>query len=138
MDQAARPPEGLTPGRREAGFIVSWLIRLVVVLVAAAVVLFEVAGVMIARVTAAETATKAAQEAGFAYTKNPDLQQARAAAGAVAVAEGTTLDSVVVDPAARTVTVTLHKPATTLLVHRIKQLSEYATATATETTPLPG
>lgn len=138
MDQAAHPPEGLTPGRREAGFVVSWLIRLVVVLVLAAVVLFEVAGVMIARVTAAETATKAAQEAGFAYTRSPDQQQAQAAARAVVEAEGATLDSVVVDPAARIVTVTLHKQARTLLVHRIRQLSEYATATATETTPLPG
>jgi hypothetical protein len=138
VDQAARPPQGLTPRRRDAGFVVSWLIRLVVVLVIAAVPLFEVAGVMIARLTASETATKAAQEAGFAYTRSPDQQQAEAAARAVTDAEGATLDSVVVDPAARTVTVVVHKQARTLLVHRIKPLSEYATATATETTPLPG
>jgi Tfp pilus assembly protein PilX len=137
VDQAPRSSQGPLD-RREAGFVVSWLIRLVVVLAIAAVALFEVAGVMIARVSAAETARVAAQEAGFAYKKAGNLQLAQTAARAEADKGKAMLDSVVVNPQAATVTVTLHKQATTLLIHRIKPLSGYATATATETTPLPG
>lgn len=139
MDQEPRPTPSAVAGvpHGEAGLVISWLVRLVVVLVAAGLLLVEVAGVLIARLSAADTAAKAAQEAGFAYRSSADLQRATQAAQEKVESEGAVFDGLTLDPAARTATVSVHKEAKTLVVQHIPPLREYATAAATETTPLP-
>lgn len=124
-------------GRSDAAFIVSWLIRLVVVLALAAAALFEVATVMFARVSASDTASKAAEEAGFVYRSTADLRRAEVAAREEAAAGGAVLDRLTINAQARTATVTLHKRAKTLVMGRFEAFEKYTTATATETAPLP-
>ena len=151
MDQGTLPPTGpvdggsvaarpATPRRRfrdDAGLVISWLIRLVVALVIGALILFEIGGVLISRITAADTAAKSAEEAGFAYRDTGDYQRARAAAQQKAQSQGATLDELTIDPDARTVTVKLHKTAKTFVIQHIDVLAKYTIASATETTPLP-
>jgi hypothetical protein len=133
---AARP---LRPGwlRRDDGLVFSWLIRLVVVLVVVALLLFEAGSVLLSRVTASDTAAKAAQEAGFDYRAGGDVNRARQVAQQIATGAGFEMVTFAIDPVARTTTVTVRKEAKTLFIQYIGPLRRYRTASATEITQLP-
>jgi hypothetical protein len=124
-------------GGDDTGLVISWLVRLVVAFALGGLVLFEIGGVLISRITAADTAAKAAEEAGFAYRDTGDYQRARAAAQEKVESEGATLDELTIDPQSRTATVKVHKTAKTFVIQHIDVLVKYTIASATETTPLP-
>jgi hypothetical protein len=124
-------------GSGDAGFLVSWLIRLVVVLALVAVGLFELAAVLFAKVAASDTAVQAVEEAGFTYRNVRDLHRAEAAAVAKAAAGGAVFDGLTIDPQAQTATVTVHKQARTLVIGHLDAFEKITTARSTETVPLP-
>jgi hypothetical protein len=134
---AARARHAAYRPRRDAGFLVTWPVRIVVVLALAALALFEVASLLFARFSASDMAVKATEEARFVYRNMGDLQRAQAAASEKAADGGAVLDTLTIDDQAQTATVTLHKRANTLVIERFDVFRKYVTATSTETAPLP-
>lgn len=131
-------PDGLAAPRFSAGqIVIGWLLKVSLALVIVGLLLFEVVGVLVARGTAADTASKAASEAGFRYRDTANVEQAKAVAKQYAEREGATFISLSVDPQDREITVTVQKKARTLFIHRIGALRKYTIATETQTTPLP-
>lgn len=123
---------------RERGQIVlSWLIKVVLGLGLAGMLLFEVVGVLLARGTAADTASKAAQEAGFTYRDTGSVERAEETAEEYAEKEGAEFISLSVDSEDRLTTVTVRKRAKTLFIHRIKVLRKYTVSTEAQSAPLP-
>lgn len=117
--------------------MVSWLLKLVIGFAIAGVILFEVVGVVLARGTAADTASKAAQEAGFTYRDTGDVELAKVTAKAYCENEGAEFIDLTVDAEDRTTTVTVRKKARTLFIHNIGPLKKYTSSTETQSAPLP-
>ena len=113
----------------ERGFILSSLVRLLVVLALLGLAGIETASVVFARVQTQDTAEQAAFEAARDYRDSSDVQSARQAA------EFHIADT---DPSAElrqfqvrtdgSVRVVVFKRATTLLIHRIGFLKEFTEA----------
>jgi Flp pilus assembly protein TadG len=114
-----------------------WLIKIVVVFGILGLIVFEGGSVVLNRLTARDTASKAAQEAGFAYRDSSDQQRAEQAARQTAEAEGTTLVKLEVDIQNRTTTATVRKKAKSIVIHNIGALRKYLTVTVSEKAPFP-
>lgn len=125
-------------GRSDRGIVVSWLLKVSLVLVVIGLLLFEVVGVVVANGTASETARSAAQEAGFRYRDTSNVERARDTAREFVEREGAEFVSLAVDPRDRKISVTVRKEARTLFIQNIDALEKYTTATATQSAPLPG
>lgn len=121
----------------DAGQVVNWLVKVVVGLFLAGLVVFEVGAAVIVKATAADTASKAATEAGFTYRDSASRERAEQEAKAIAEREGSELVSFEVNLQNRTTTVTVRKTAKTLFIHKIDQLKKYTTVTATQSAPFP-
>lgn len=121
----------------DSGQVTSWLVKVVIGFAVAGLLAFEGGAVMINRLTARDTASKAAQEAGFAWRDSGDYQRAETAARAQAESERTTLEKLEINVAARTSSATVRKRAKTLLIHNIGFLKKYTVTTATESAPFP-
>lgn len=121
----------------DAGQVVGWLVKLVVVLVVLGLVLFEVVATVLVRATAADTASKAAQEAGFVYRDTSDRSRAEETARAMVEGEGAEFVSLSVDTEQRTISVTVQKRAKTLFIHKIDALKKYTNVSETQAAPLP-
>ncbi|MGH2703539.1 MAG: hypothetical protein ACRDJ4_00140 [Actinomycetota bacterium] len=117
--------------------MLGWLIKIVVVLGILGLIVFEGGSVVLNRLTARDTASKAAQEAGFSYRDSTDQQRAEDAARQTAEAEGTTLVKLEIDLQNRNTTATVRKKAKSLLIHNIGPLRKYLTVTVSETAPFP-
>jgi hypothetical protein len=125
-------------GRSDRGIVVSWLLKVSLVLVVIGVLLFEVVGVVVANGTASETARNAAQEAGFRYRDTSNAELARDTAREFVEKEGAEFVSLEIDPRDRRISVTVRKEAQTLFIQNIAALKKYTTATTTQSAPLPG
>lgn len=123
--------------RSTGQIVIGWLIRVALGLIALGLVAFEAGGVLIARMTVASTASKAAQEAGFRYRDTSNHDAAEEVAREFAATEGAELIDFSVDAQGQNVIVTLRKKATTLFIHNIGALKKYTTTTATESSPIP-
>lgn len=122
--------------RDQRGIVIDWLIKLIVILVVAGVVLFEVVAVVLVKATAADTASKAAQEAGFTYRDTRDEKRARQTAKDFVENEGTTLTGFAVDNEAEVIRVQGRKEAKTLFIHRFEFFQRFVVAEVTETAPI--
>lgn len=122
--------------RDQRGIVIDWLIKLIVILVVVGVVLFEVVAVVLVRATAADTASKAAQEAGFTYRDTRDEKRARQTAEEFVEGEGVTLTGFDVDTEEDVIRVEARKEAKTLFIHRFEFFQKYVIAEVTQTAPV--
>lgn len=127
-----------TDAQDSGQIVIGWLAKVIVGLLVVGLVLFEVVGVLVARGTAADTASKAAQEAGFTYRDSRDVRRAEQTARSFVEKEGGEFISFSVDTRDRTATVTVRRVAKTFFIHRIGALKKYTIATSTQSSPLPG
>lgn len=121
----------------DSGIVVGWLVKVSLILIIIGLTLFEIFAVVLVRATAADTASKAAQEAGFAYRNSQSLDRAEEVASRFAEGEGTEFVSVTVNDNERTITVTVRKEAKTLFIQNIGPLKKYTIVEASQTAPLP-
>ena len=100
--------------------IVGWFAKIAVVLAIVGVLGFEATSIGVAHVQTADLAKSAARAGSREWQRSKDIQRAYDAAEAVALAEAGTVDpkSFKVDPDA-TVTLTVEKEASTLLLYRV-------------------
>lgn len=124
--------------RSEDGVILNWILRLFIILAIIAMVVYEAGVVIWTNFSAAEVASKAANDANFIYRDTRNYEEAEAAARGVVEQSGFEFEEMVIDLDARKVSVTVKKNAPTLFIHRIDPLKKYTVTTATETKPFPG
>ena len=119
--------------------VVGWLTRLVVVLGVLGVLGLDVFGWASARVAAQDQAEAAGRAATAAYAERRSLQAAYDAGLAEVVASGDTIETTTFRASQDgAVTLTLHREASTLVLHRIGPLRHLTQLTATVTTrPTP-
>lgn len=134
--------QGPCPPAADRGDIVlGWLVKLVAVLGATAVVAFDALSLAGASLSLEDQAVAAARDASDAYLRQPTAQAAYDAALTSALASDPAneleQDAVRIN-ADLSVTVTLHRTAPTLLLERIGPARDWAERSATATaTPLP-
>ncbi len=121
----------------ESGIVLDWLIKLVVILVVVGVALFELGAIVLVRATAADTASKAGQEAGFTYRGTGSVERAKESAEEIAEKEGATLVSFSVDTQRNITVTTVRKRSKSIFIHRIGFLEKYTEATSTQEVPMP-
>lgn len=121
----------------EAGIVLDWLLKVVVILVVVGVALFELGAIVLVRATAADTAAKAGQEAGFSYRATGDVERAKEAAEEIAEKEGAVLVSFSVDTERNVTRTTVSKKSKSIFIHRIGALEKYTEATSTQEVPIP-
>lgn len=124
----------------DAGIIVNWILRLLLILLIIGLVVYEGGAVIYGNFSADSVASDAAGEANFVYRDTRSVAEAiEAAQEIVAQQRGVVLcpDCVVVDTSARRTTVTVTKKASTLFIHNIPPLRKYTEITATESKPFP-
>ena len=112
--------------------MVGWLTKLVVTLAIAGFLSYDGIALVQANFTAADHASTAASAAADIYKETKSVQLAYNQAAALALKNGETvgaLDFLVV-PGTGTVTLTLHKTATTLWMHRVGFLKKYTQVNA--------
>lgn len=113
--------------------VLGWLTKLVVILGVLGVIGFDAISLVQARFQAADHATTAAVAAADDYRQNRDLQRAYNAAFATVSGSDTIETKTFAVAADGTVTLRLHREATTLMVGRIGPLKHFADAVATGT-----
>lgn len=121
----------------EAGIVLDWLVKVVVILVVVGVALFELGAIVLVRATAADTAAKAGQEAGFNYRGTGDVERAKEAAKEITDKEGAVLVSFSVDVERNVTITTVSKRSKSIFIHRIGALEKYTVATSTQEVPIP-
>lgn len=139
----AEPPIVITPStvscpRNEGSIVLGWLTKLVITISLLGVLAFDGVALVQARFAAADHAAAAARVAATTLVSSKNEAIAKGQADAVALQNGETLESVVFDSISGQATVTLHKTATTLWMHRIGFLKKYVVVSAvgTGTPPL--
>ena len=119
------------------GIVVSWLVKVILVLAVVGVVLFDVFAIAYARVTAADDARSIARAASDALIlQRAEPAEAIAIAEERAIAHGVTLhkkDLVIAKDG--TVTVHVHRDAPTLVTQRLGPLGDYTRIDETYVTP---
>jgi hypothetical protein len=116
------------------GIVLGWLTKLIVVLSITGLVGFDLVSLGASRLQAEDHAQTAARTAAEAYSGPKDLQAAYEAALAEVVADGDTIDPQTFGFAPDgTVTLTLHRTAPTLLVHKVSALRDYTEVQRTVT-----
>ncbi|MBW3588053.1 MAG: hypothetical protein KY429_01365 [Actinobacteria bacterium] len=121
----------------EAGIVVDWLLKVVIILVVVGVALFELGAIVLVRATAADTAAKAGQEAGFTFRATGNVERAKEAAQEIAEKEGAVLVSFSVDTERKVTRTTVSKKSKSIFIHRIGALEKYTVATSTQEVPIP-
>ena len=121
--------------RDERGFVVSFILRTIIVFVLLAVTAYEVGQVVLADVAASKAASVAAQAAATNYSSTKSFQKAQDAAVAAALESNSSaevqLPIKIAPDGEATVTVTIS--ATTLVVGKISFLKHWGMRQATET-----
>lgn len=117
--------------RDERGFVVGWLIKVVLALGIFALAAFEAGAVVVARVQIDDAAIDAAVAAADEMVATSDLARAEEVARDVAETQSATLVRIRLTRDRRSVVVTLSKRARTVLVQRIGSLERYALVTST-------
>ncbi|HEU0131310.1 MAG TPA: hypothetical protein VFQ85_10020 [Mycobacteriales bacterium] len=112
--------------------IVGWLTKVAVVLTLFGVVAFDGVSVMVANVSAQDTATAAAMAGADMWRPTQDVQKAYHAAVSYAEEHGATIapEDFSIDPDG-TVRVKVQKDATTLVLYRTKSTRKWAHIVAT-------
>ena len=108
--------------------ILGWLTKLVLVLAVLGILGFDAVSLVQARFQATDRATTAASAAAAEYATSKDVQKAYNAAFATTVDNDTIETDTFAVAADGTVTLRLHREATTLVVSRIPPLRKYAEA----------
>lgn len=129
------------PARDRGDIILGWLVRLVAVLGLAGLVAFDAISVASASLSLEDQAVAAARDASDALARLPTAQAAYDAGLASAVASDPANElhpqEMLVAPG-QVVTLTLHRTAPTLVLHRIGPVRHWAERSATATAaPLP-
>ncbi len=124
------------PTRRPHGdrgdIILGWLTKLTLVLAVLGVLGYDGVSLGVAQFAVADDASTAARAAANAYRGAPDAQAAYDAAYAEVAESGETIDAATFRVAADgNVTLTVHRPVATLLVHRVPPLRSWTTASST-------
>jgi hypothetical protein len=101
------------------GIVLGWLARLVAVLAVLAVVSFDGVSLLVARVSAADSARSAARAASGSYAQTPNPQLAYLAASQTAGAADTVAAERFQLGRDGSVTLVVRRTATTLLAHRM-------------------
>jgi hypothetical protein len=109
------------------GIVLGWLTQLIVGLSILGLMGFDLVSLGASRLQAEDHAQTAARAAVDAYTGPKDLQAAYDAALAQVLPDGDTIDArTFAFSTDGTVTLTLHRTAPTLLVHKVSALQNYA------------
>ena len=119
---------------RDSGSIVlGWLTRLAATIAVLGLLAFDGVALVSTNFQAADHATSAAVLAADNYAQTKDVQAAYDAAVTAVTERGETIDAktFVVDPATGHVTLTLHREAATLWVHRVGPLKKWVDVKAT-------
>lgn len=118
--------------RQEGSIILGWLTKLVVTLSLLGLLAFDGIALVQAQFTVADHATTSAKAAADAYKTTKNVQTAYLKAAAVAAENGETVGDkdFLITPNTGFVTLTLHKTATTMWIHRIGFLKKYAEVSA--------
>jgi len=127
-----RPPPSARARSDRGGIVLGWLVRLVVVMVAVGLPAFDGLSILAANVRVQDDADTAASAASEAYREAPDAQQALLAAeDSVADRSTTTVEpgSFSVTPDG-TVTLSVERTASTLLVRRVDRISSWSDVSA--------
>jgi Flp pilus assembly protein TadG len=128
-------PGPLNLHRDERGFVVSFILRTIIVFVLLAVTAYEVGQIVLADVAASKAASVAAQAAATNYSSTKSFQKAQDAAVAAALDSNSgaevQLPIKIAPNGAATVTVTM--TATTLIVGKVSFLKHLGVRQATET-----
>lgn len=129
-------PEGNAGERarrsERGGIVTGWLFKLVLSFAIIGLVVYEAGAVVLSRVQVDQIAIDAAREAGFSYGKDGSTAKAEKTAVAFAARSGADVVDFRIDRQNETVTVTIRKDASTLIIHRIGPFERFTKAEATQ------
>ena len=117
--------------RDERGIIISWLVKIIVMLAILGLVLFEAGAIIVATVGVDGTADVAAREAALEYGRQENLDAARKVATDKAKEGGGTLIDIKVASDGKWVVVTVERKAQTWLAQRIGPLKRFTNPRST-------
>jgi hypothetical protein len=119
-------------GSERGGIVGGWLLKIVLAFVIFALAVFEAGSIILARVEVDRAAIEASQEAGLECGRSGSSAKAREAAQTVAARhEAHVIGAVHCDTHAGLVSVTLERPAKTILIGHIPGLKRFGLAHAT-------
>jgi hypothetical protein len=114
------------------GIVTGWLLKLVLSFAILGLVVYEAGAVVLSRVQVDQIAIDAARDAGFSYGKDGSTAKAEQTAAAHAARNGAAVVDFRVDRQNETVTVTVRKNASTLVIHRLGFLEGLTEAETTQ------